>query len=322
MKRIIACLCTIVVFTGCKSIDSNYQPNVSFFVQRIDVSIPIESRIQDTPAQVISWLNNMDSTDTYTSHALTEEETLLFSSYAQLLPEKLKKVIAEKVIAVYFIDNFSGGGMTCRAFDNNGNLYMTLFFNPEILHRTMADWLNFRENSYFTDDAPDVSITVECTENYFALLHTLFHEASHVYDFYYHMTPYTEPYFRNDASDIKSDFAAMVWHDYNIPVAEYDFPCRNELYSYGLGPAHRRDAAFDIYASLAKTPFPTIYASSNWAEDFAESFTWFYLGVYFDCYYRVRISKNGEGKQETLLHEPHMNRLFTDRFALFRDITR
>ena len=277
MKKALIGLLIVLAGVGCKSVNNQLYPQVSFFDDAQNLSVSVVDRIKDAPPHVISWLNDMDSTDTYASYSLTDEEHRLFSGYYALLPEIYQRTMEEKVIAIYFIENFLGGGMTCGAFDHDGYLYMILFFNPEILRCSITDWINFRENSCFNDDAHTITVNAECTGEYCALLHTLFHEASHVYDYHYHITPFTELYFKHDDSPLKTGFTDMIWADYDLPVMEYNFPHRNELHSYGLGPAQSKKRAFDIYESLSKTPFPTVYGSQNWAEDFAESFTWFYL---------------------------------------------
>jgi len=43
----------------------------------------------------------------------------------------------------------------------------------------------------------------------------------------------------------------------------------------------------EIYANLAKTPFTSLYGSQSWAEDLAETFTWFYLQEFLGIKYEV-----------------------------------
>jgi hypothetical protein len=320
MKKIIICSFIAFACIGCRTVNNRLYPQVSFFTKEIDLSMPVENRIQVAPENVISWLNKMDSTDRYSPYTLTEDEQLLFSNYLQQLPEKYRQIIKEKVVAVYFIENYMGGGMTNEAFDKNGNMYMVWFYNPEILHRTIGDWISYRENSYFNGDSPGISITVECTNEYTALMHTLLHEASHVYDFYYHITPFTMLSLKNENSALRTDFTEMVWVEFNLPIDGYDFFYFVTLFSYGLGPAQSKLLAFGLYEFLLKTPFSTLYASQNWAEDFAESFTWYYLGKYLNCNYKISIINSVAENQEILVYEPMLNTLFTNRFGCFVEI--
>jgi hypothetical protein len=308
------------VFIGCKSSNNQLYSQVSFFIKKINLSVSLDNRIQKASGRIISFLKNYDSTGNYDSYTLTEEEKSLFSDYLRLLPEKYIKIIEEKVVVVYFIKNFKGGGMTYTTYDKNENMYIVWFLNPEILYRKIEDWINYRDNSYFNEESKDISITVECTGDFFALMHLLLHEASHVYDYYNHITPFTELYLKNKNSPASTDYTKMIWNDFNLPMNRYDFPYRNELYSYGLGPAQSKLQAFNIYKSLSRTPFPSLYGSQNWAEDFAESFAWYYLGKYLNCNYKVKITKNTSGTEELLVFEPLLNKLFTNRFGCFEKI--
>ena len=314
MKKLMTLFVIAFLCAGCRTVDNRPYRQVSFFTGAIDVSGPVESRIQGAPANVISWLNAMDSTDNYKPYTLTAEEEILFIRYLSLLPENYRQIVEEKVIVIYFIDNFTGGGMTCETFDTNGNMYMVWFYNTEILRRTLGEWINYRENSFFDDNENGIGIVAGCTGDYAALIHTLLHEASHVFDYYYHVTPFVEPGLHHRNTVLKTGFTETIWETYNLPVEKYDFPRRGELSAYGLGPAQRKSLAPDIYRSLSKTPFASVYGSRNWAEDFAEAFTWYYLGKYLNCSYRVSIIN---GEDDTFVYEPLLNSLLTDRFGYF-----
>ena len=318
MKKIFVYFFAALIFVCCTSVNIHKYHTVAFYTSKINLDVPVENRIHPASDNVIAMLNNMDSTGKYQPYTLTSEETALFSEYLELLPEKYKQIIKEKTAVVFFIKNFTGDGMTQWAYDKKGTMYMIRFYNPEILHRTMDEWINFRENSFFdADDESDITLTVECSGNYFALLHTLIHEGSHVYDYYYHVTPFTEPFLQSEHSALKTNFTNKVWEDHSRPVNEYDFLYRDSLSAYGLGPSQNRSRIVTIYSSLSKTPFASLYGTKNWAEDFAESFTWFYLEKHLNCIYRFRISRNNE---DVLLYEPLLNPLFTDRFENFRAI--
>ena len=99
-----------------------------------------------------SQQQEMDNVSIYSSYKLNNNERQLFLEYYDLLPLKHKETIAEKVIGIYFVNNFLGGGMTLPIFDNNGNMYIALFFNPEILSKSLSEWINFRDNSAFTNN--------------------------------------------------------------------------------------------------------------------------------------------------------------------------
>ena len=94
MRKYILYSLLLLSILACSSI--NNEP-YRFFVNEINPSSPIESRILPVPESVISWLNEMDVTDNY-SYKPAQDEELLFVSYLQLLPEKYQRIIEEKVI--------------------------------------------------------------------------------------------------------------------------------------------------------------------------------------------------------------------------------
>lgn len=319
MKKLLLFSLISICCFGCRSVEYLTYHQAAFFTDHIDISAPLEQRIQAAPAHVIAWLNAMDSTDKYYSYLLSDEEETLFGNYVSLLPKKYQQLINEKIIAVYFINNFAGGGMTAETYDSNGTMYCVWFYNPEILYRTVSDWINYRENSYFNDE-PGVEIIVDCNSNYKALIHTLLHESSHVYDYFYHATPFVEPVLQNKDTLLQTNFTAAIWADYNLPIAAYDFHYRSDLHSYGLGPVQSKSLAPEIYRSLSTAPFASLYGSQNWAEDFAEAFTWLYINKYLNGNYRVNIISNSGAAENIFEFNPLQNPLFTDRWSCFIEI--
>jgi hypothetical protein len=282
-----------------------------------NINLPIEERLLATPDIIIDILNEFDSVDYYSSKELNGNEKQLFMNYYDLLPLKYKEIIKEKVVGIYFVNNFLGGGMTEAIFDNKGNMLMVLFFNPEILYRNITDWINFRDNTAFINNANKISLTIECNSNYYALIHTLFHEASHIYDFYNFVTPYTEEFLKTDKTIFPTDFIKDIWNDYNKPVDGYDFINRENISFYDLGDRVNNNFAIDIYKALSESPFTSIYCSKTWAEDFAETFTWYYLKEYFDIDY---ITTLFEDEKIIMAYNPNNNELVTRRYKIFYEI--
>jgi len=274
-------------------------------------------KILGAPEIIINSLNKMDNVSIYSSYELNSNEKQLFMDYYNLLPMKYTDTITEKVIGIYFIKNFLGGGMTLPVFDNNGDMYIVLFFNPEILHKTISEWINFRDNSAFISDST-ISIITVCSGNYYALIHTLVHEATHVYDYYNHITPFTEKSLKNNKTKFPTDFVNGVWRDYDIPFAEYDFEDRKYTSFYGLGEKIDKKSAVKVFTLLKHTPFNSLYGSKTWAEDFAESFTWYYLNNYYSISYITTI----EDKNHLIIYDPNENELVKRRYKIFEEIVK
>jgi len=310
----------ILVFSlfSCK----NQQGNNLNSIQKIEnyngnTNFSVEEKLLTTPEIIINYLNKMDNVDNYSSYILDDNDKQLFLNYYNILPLKYKDIINEKVVGIYFINNFLGGGMTEAVFDNNGNMYMVLFFNPEILHKYITEWINFRDNSIFIDNDNTMSLIIECNSNYYALIHTLLHEVSHVYDFYNNVTPFTEEFLKNSKTKFPTEFVKDIWNDYNEPITEYNFENRKNISFYGLGEKIDIRYAVDFFTSLEKTPFCSLYGSKTWAEDFAESFTWYYLNEYYNIKYVTIMMKN---ESVLLTYDPNNNELVKRRYKILEEI--
>jgi hypothetical protein len=284
-----------------------------------NIDLPIKDRLLDTPSEIIYFLNEFDNVDNQSSFALNDNEKQLFVEYYEILPLTYKNIISEKVLGIYFINNFKGGGMTLPVFNNNGNMYMVLFFNPEILRQNITEWINYRDNSAFLNNRDDISISIECNSSYYALLHTLVHEASHVYDYYNYVTPFTERFLEDKRIGFPTDFVKDIWNNYDEPNTEYNFANRENIFSYDLGERIDKHFAIEIYQSLKNTPFSSVYGSKTWAEDFAESFTWWYLNKYFDIEYNTEIL---DGKIILVHYNPLNNELVKKRYKIFEGIVK
>ena len=315
MKKIYVVLLVFFLFS-CKSQQNrNLHPFQRIENYNGNVNLTIEDKLLNTPKIIIDIINNMDHVDYYSSYELDNHERELFLNYFNFLPKKYKEIIEEKVVGIYFVNNFLGGGMTTAIFDKAGNMYIAMFLNPKILHKNISEWINFRDNSAFTNVENIITLKIECDSEFFALIHTLVHEASHVYDYYNFLTPYTEKILIN--KKFPTEFVENIWIDYNIPNLDFDYSEREYMSFYNLGEKLNINDAIKIYFFLENTPFSSLYGSLTWAEDFAESFTWYYLRKYFNVEYITTIYKN---ERIMLIYNPNLNQLVKSRYKIFEII--
>ncbi len=285
----------------------------------VNLNKKIIDRIVSAPPVILDYLKRLDNTDKYIPYELNASEKKLFLEYYEILPPKYKDIIEKKVIAIYFIKNFTGGGMADVIFDKNGTMYIALYFNSQILNKSLSDWITYRDNSSFTDEGKKISIELNCKQGYFGLLHTIIHETSHIYDFYNHNTPFVVPFLKNNDQKHNSEFTFNIWRDYFHPEEMYEFPNRKSVTAYGLGKKLDKTLSFDLYKNLNKSPFSSLYGSKNWAEDFAETFTWYYLNYKLNIKYIVNISQDGK---ESVKFSPTDNELVKKRYKIFESIVK
>jgi len=189
-------------------------------------------------------------------------------------------------------------------FRDDGTMLVTLIINHRVLDSSLPDWIAYRDASPYRDDGKGIKLisTFAGGENYKGLLHTLTHEAAHIYDYIEHVTPFVERHLAapGDSPEAK-EFTRGIWAAYSVPAAAYAIPRLTETAAYGLGKALPRSIAAEQYAALAKTPFASLYGAGSWAEDFAEAATWAWLGKEDGIKYSVTVMR---GERELATFAP------------------
>jgi hypothetical protein len=253
-----------------------FQPNLA---------LPLAERAQTIPDDFLKILIDYDKSigiknTNYKAHPLSPEEAAMFGEYLKLLPGRYRTTFSNKLMAVYFVDNFSGAGLTDWLVNENGDFYYYTILNGSLLTESLDDWLTYRENSFFTPGS-EFSIRVRTGTDFKALMYGFLHEGGHIVDIEYHVTPYLDPphkKFIKQESEV-SDFTRGVWEGQKTPVAQYKFNNQGTLNVYGifnreLVPASEMETMF---LQLDKTPFVSFYAGSAWYEDFADFITYHYI---------------------------------------------
>jgi len=242
---------------------------------RFDPSLALLERVGEVPPLLLEALKKLDNRPDYRPYNLTPEEMRQFSVALGELPDIQRTVLNGRLVGIYFVQNLSSGGYSDYLLDRNGVLHTVLVLNPAILHTGISRWIADKELSAFQADRTDISLTVECGEGgRSALLYLLLHETAHQLDYLSGCTPYVEKDLAAAGKPLAEvAFDAGAWQDYDHPLAAFDFPLRRRLRFYGLDNSVKlaRGDLPHLYRRLAASPFTTLYASQNWAEDFAET---------------------------------------------------
>jgi hypothetical protein len=139
----------------------------------------------------------------------------------------------------------------------------------------------------------------------------MLHETFHAVDLVLGGTPYLEPSVAEltGRSGAATAFTDGVWRNYGTPVSSCDFTGRDSLRFYNIsGPAGLPASQIPrMYRDLMKTPFVSLYGSVNWAEDFADYQTWYYLKERTGMVPVVRIRKRNT---IMMIFEPELPRTY------------
>lgn len=271
-------------------------PAKMFSSYHFDSTLPLVERVTDAPEVVLRYLLEADPAENYTRYTPSAWEMDLIGEDLDILPSSYKNVLSARLLGIYFVNNLLGSGIADYVLGEDDEVYAILILNPEVLRHGITDWLSYREATMYTDDAAadkEFRVRIDCGSKYTGFTYVLIHEASHIMDYIEHYTPYVE----NDMKVLglkvqQTSFTSPFWKDYNLPKAENDFPLRDSVYFYGTGPRTHVAKAIGLYEGLAKTPFSSLYGSRNWAEDFAEYMTWYYLTKVLDQPYEIQVFKD------------------------------
>ncbi|HEX9079715.1 MAG TPA: hypothetical protein VF795_09010 [Desulfuromonadaceae bacterium] len=240
-----------------------------------DPSKTLPERVTEVPPLLLEALKRSDNRPDYRAYRPTPGELRQLAAALGELPDIQRQALHGRLVGIYFVQNLSSGGYSDYLLDRRGVLHTVLVLNPAILHTGMSRWITDKELSAFTTDRSDIGLSVECSDGgRSALLYILLHEAAHQLDYLAGCTPYVERALAAAGKPLAAvPFAAAAWRDYDHPLPEFDAPLRGRLRFYGSGATARLPAGEmpALYRYLATTPFTTLYASQNWAEDFAET---------------------------------------------------
>ena len=228
----------------------------------------------------------------------SDEDLAMFSEYIKVLPQSYRKVFSEKLLAVYFFDNFTGAALTDWLIDGDGKFYYYIIINSALLRESMDDWLSYRENSYFQSGS-GFSIKIHTGTRYKALMYGFLHEGGHIIDIEYHVTPFIDtPHkqFIRQVAEV-SEFTRDVWLKQTTPAAQYDFKLREKLNPYAMYSKNELIQGNEmpgIFSRLTKSPFVSIYSTVGWHEDFADMMTYSHIEKNLGGSIRMRLYKREE----------------------------
>lgn len=262
-----------------------FSPDVEI-VRRLNISSDI----------VMSYLKEYDNpAGDYSFYTPTGEEVTLLNEYIELLPERYQNVLKERLIGIYFVENFIGSGMTDFVLSESDEVFVTLFINPIVFKKDVSELLTYKENTIYRSDGDGPEVTLEVTGDYSGLLYILTHECTHIVDYVDRITPYVEPGINTLLGDNPNaaSFTEPYWSDYHEPKDPPEY--RDKLWFYSTDEDRKIPAAemADVYAELKTTPFVSLYSYLSWAEDLAEYCTLYHFTQNLGLTYTISVVERG-----------------------------
>ena len=296
-------------------------PAKSLRSYQFDPLTPLVARVKPAPDFVVRFWGHADKAADYASYTPTDAELGMIGEYLSKLPSHIKTVLQDRLIAIYFIENLIGSGVTDYVLDEHRNIYIVMLFNPAALKTGLSAWMTSRDRSCFIENDPDVNLEINCGKLYTGFLYSLVHESAHAADYVDSYTPYIEEQIQliKETKATRTPFTRNVWKSLYAPLAPFDFPDRRRLTFYGMGggPKINIGDACSVYGQLAETPFASLYGSTSWAEDFADTVMFYHLTQVLGQPYEIRLTKKSG---HVRVFEPMESSRVRERFPVMQSL--
>ena len=266
---------------------------------------PFHKRIAPAPAELIEKIRIENRIEGFSEKPVPADPAPEFSAALRrieaLLPEKVGRLAAERIIGVFLVRDLGGTGYAEAVRDETGQeRFAVIVLDRDLLLKRKAnDWATWKEKSIFKASPErniDLAVRIEedagnSVEN--AIEYILLHEIGHALG----MAGGVHPSWNGAPSVDAWPFVRLSWR-MNGPVVEslYDrmFSERTAIRPYAFEKSTVAIAqAGGVYLGLTWTNFPTLPAASGLWEDFAESFVHYLHVVRGKRPYEVRIRDAG-----------------------------
>lgn len=239
-------------------------------------------------------------------HPLTSvEKEKVKNAFAHLTPLH-QRILKQHLQSISFMDNMPNTALTSPVDTGGAAKMFNITFRASLLNENISQWATWKENSCFKQDADSAySVRVE-GGNLDAIIYVLMHEATHIVDAVQDINPHPA-----HATDVvpSTPFTKGIWLRMNVPAEPY-IDTLLEQTRFRSGKQVPISQAPEVYARLAKTPFPSLYAMAAWFEDVAELTTIYHLTTKMNQPFYIVVTKNDV---EQTRFEPMKNVLVKER---------
>jgi CubicO group peptidase (beta-lactamase class C family) len=279
----------------------------------LDPATPLESRVKSAPDSVLKLFRDAGR-PAPKAHPLTDAERTKLNFAMQSLPPLHRRILSERLRGVSFLDGMPNTALTSTVNSNEPFRLFDITVNAAILSQTVSDWLTNKERTCFDTSGSPLRVIVDAGTNVDALLYVLLHEATHIVDASEGLTPPASADGKRWAADSRpvTPFTEGIWTDLSLPSPPFRDPLRSRLRFYSGSGALPVDQAPQVYASLRRTPFVSLYGGRNSLDDLAEYVTVYHLAEVLKQPYRIIVRRDNE---EIFTYEPMKSDLVRRRIG-------
>jgi CubicO group peptidase (beta-lactamase class C family) len=279
----------------------------------LDPTASLESRAGSAPASVLALFRDAGR-PAPKAHILTDAERAKLNFAMKSLPPLHQRILKERLRGVSFLDGMPNTALTSTVNSDESFRLFDVTVNAAILSQTVSDWLTSKERTCFDSAGSPLRVSVDAGTKIDALFYVLLHEATHIVDASEGLTPPASADGRRWAADSRpvTPFTEGIWNDLSVPSPPFRDPLRSRLRFYSGSGALPIDQAPQVYASLRRTPFVSLYGGRNSLDDLAEYVTVYHLAAVLKQPYRIIVRR---GEEEVLSYEPMKSDLVRRRIG-------
>jgi hypothetical protein len=269
---------------------------------RAALSRPLAERIGAAPPEVVEFLALDVIANDYPNRprAATLDPAFMADVRRAFdeVPAPVKKLLEPRLAGIFFVEDIGGTGFTESTRDAKAGF---IVLDPAVLAKRGANaWATWKDATPFKPDAAwRIETRIEEAsrdDRARAIQFILLHEIGHVLS----IGAKVHPDWNVDPKDIGP---GEQYYFYNLSwtvaggryASRFDaaFPQRKDVVFY-FGPKLEARDMRATYEALEKTAFPTLYAATHPADDFAESFASYVHVVLMGRGQEVRIYRDGK----------------------------
>jgi hypothetical protein len=216
------------------------------------------------------------------------------------LPPSVQRLFAPHLVAICLVGNLGGTAAMNNILADGKPVGSFLVLDPGVLDQPANSWAAWKEASAFIPDpAVRIALTLEPPETNdrrHAIEYILLHELAHLVAVTRELHP--SAHLPNPDSGLERyPFVQLSWtlrdRQY-VSFFDAEFPLRAKVRFYGPLETRLPAAEADnLYAALAHTSLPSLYAVTGPFEDFAESFASYVHVVVMKRPWRLEVYRDG-----------------------------
>jgi hypothetical protein len=271
--------------------DNSPQRSETLRKYRIDPAAPLESRIGEVPTAFVKLFTD-DGEPAPTNHVLTAvERRKVAAAFAALTPLH-RRILRDRLRSVSFADGMPHTALTSTINPNEPYEVFDLTVRAGVLNEDISHLLTDKERTCFETAGSSLSVSIEGGA-LDAIVYVLLHEATHMVDGSLGLASGPGSGKPQDGPQAGS-FAEGVWTTRITPAPPYRNALLASIKFRPDGKIMNVGQAKALYTALSRTPFVSLYGSSNWHDDLAESVAWYHLTRKLEQPYRIEIRDQGK----------------------------